>query len=149
MPYRPPLPRSSPPTPGECDLLRVSLSGAGLGIDPDLVLLNTEQRQYPRKGAEIPRRRSWTSQNKDIPPKPRGVSQVSDRDALEGKGPQGRPQRRLDGRLEEAAEAVGGGYCRLQMPLSPALGVRGTVAGHGLGALEGGQGTPPSFPLHP
>ena len=60
------------------------------------------------------------------------------RDALEGKGPQGRPQRRLGRRLEEVAEAVGGGYCRLQMPLKLALGVRGTVAGHRLGALERG-----------
>ena len=34
------------------------------------------------------------------------------------------------------AKAVGGGYCRLQMPLRLALGVRGTVAGHRLGALE-------------
>ena len=31
------------------------------------------------------------------------------RDALEGKG----PQRRLDRRLEEVAKAVGCGYCRL------------------------------------
>ena len=35
---------------------------------------------------------------------------------------------------------MGGGYCRLQMPLRLALGVRGTVAGHRLGALEGGGG---------
>ena len=61
------------------------------------------------------------------------------RDALEGKGPQRRPQRRLDRRLEEVAKAVGGGYCRLQMPSKPALGVRGTVAGRRLGALEGGR----------
>ena len=50
-------------------------------------------------------------------------------------------------------KAVGGGRCRLQMPLRPALAVRGTVAGHRLGALEGGgEGgrlpTPPSVPLH-
>ena len=51
-------------------------------------------------------------------------------DALEGKGPQRRPQQRLDRRLEAAAKAVGGGYCRLQMPLKRALSVRGTVAGH-------------------
>ena len=38
-------------------------------------------------------------------------------------------QRRLDRRLEGVAKAVGGGYCRLQMPLKLALGVRGTVAG--------------------
>ena len=57
------------------------------------------------------------------------------RDALEGLGTQRRPQKRLDRRLEEAAKAVGVGYCRLQMPLTLALGVRGTVAGHRLGAL--------------
>ena len=62
------------------------------------------------------------------------------RGALEGKGPQRRPKERLDGRLEEVAEAVGGGYCRLQMPLSLAPGVRETVAGHRLGALERGGG---------
>ena len=50
------------------------------------------------------------------------------------------PQRRLDRRLEEVAKAVGGGYCRLQMPLKLALGVRETVAGRRLGALEGGGG---------
>ena len=64
------------------------------------------------------------------------------RDALEGKGPQRRPQKRLDRRLGEVAQAVGGGYCRLQMPLSLALGVRKTVAGRRLGALEGGGGSP-------
>ena len=35
------------------------------------------------------------------------------RDALEGKGPQRRPQRPLDRRLEGVAKAVGGGYYRL------------------------------------
>ena len=51
-------------------------------------------------------------------------------------------------------EAVGGGcqsgwggYCPLQMPLKPALGIRKTVAGHRLGALEGGGYLP--LPLHP
>ena len=35
------------------------------------------------------------------------------REALEGKGPQRRPQRRFYRRLEEVAEAVGGSYkCR-------------------------------------
>ena len=60
------------------------------------------------------------------------------RDTLEGKGPRRRPQERLDRRLEGVVEAVGGSYCRLPMPLKLALGVRGTVAGHRLGALEGG-----------
>ena len=66
---------------------------------------------------------------------------------MEGKGPQRRFQKRLGRRLEEVAKAVGGGYRRLQMPLKLALGVRGTVAGHRLGALEGG-GYPsnPSLP---
>ena len=32
---------------------------------------------------------------------------------------------------------LGGGYCRLQMPSRLALGVRGTVAGHRLGAAVG------------
>ena len=70
----------------------------------------------------------------------RGWGQSGPRNALEGKAPQRRPQRRLDRRLEEVAKAVGGGYCRLQMPLKPALGVRGTVAGHRLAALEGEGG---------
>ena len=46
--------------------------------------------------------------------------------------------RRLPNRL-------GGGYCRLQMPLRLALGVRGTVSGHRLGALEWGGGVPHPF----
>ena len=33
------------------------------------------------------------------------------------------------------------------MPLKPAVGVRGTVAGHRVGALEGGGGVPP-LPMH-
>ena len=46
------------------------------------------------------------------------------------------------------AKAVRGGYCRLQMPLKPALAVRETEAGHRRGALEGGGGPPP-LPMHP
>ena len=57
----------------------------------------------------------------------------SRRDASEGNGSRRRPQRRLGRRLEEVAKAVGGGNCRLPMPLRLALGVRGTVAGHRLG----------------
>ena len=49
-----------------------------------------------------------------IPPPP-------PRDASEGNGPERRPQRRLGRRLEEVAEAVGGGYCRLRRPSKPAL----------------------------
>ena len=64
------------------------------------------------------------------------------RDALEGKGPQRRPLKRLGRQLEEVATAVGSSYCRLQMPLKLALGVRQTLAGHTLGALERG-GSPP------
>ena len=75
------------------------------------------------------------------------------RHALERKGPQRRPQRRLGRRLEGVAEAVGGGYCRLQMPLKLALGVRETVAEHRLGAQKGGgrgvQCTPGCAPPYP
>ena len=40
--------------------------------------------------------------------------------------------------MEEVAKAVGGGYCRLQMPLKPALGVRGASgSGHPGGRREG------------
>ena len=70
-------------------------------------------------------------------------------DALEGKWPQRWPQKRSDRRLEEVAKAVGGGYCRLQMPLKLALAVRRTVAGHRLGALERGGGGAPPLPMHP
>ena len=71
---------------------------------------------------------------------------IQPRDALEGKAPQRKPQKLLDKRLEEVAKAVAGGYCLLQMPLKLALGVRGTVAGHRLGALEGwGGDTSPPF----
>ena len=55
------------------------------------------------------------------------------RDALEGKAPRRRLQKPVDRRSEDVAKAVGGGYCRLQMPLRLALGVRETVTGHRLG----------------
>ena len=58
-------------------------------------------------------------------------------DALGGEGPQRKPQKQLDRRLEEAAKAVGGGYFRLQTPLKLAIAVRGTVVGRRLGALQG------------
>ena len=59
------------------------------------------------------------------------------RDVLEGKAPQRQPKKRLDRRLEEVSKAVGGGYCRLQMPLKLALVVKETVHGHRLGSHEG------------
>ena len=59
---------------------------------------------------------------------------------FEGKGPLRRPQKPLDSRLEEVAKAVGGCYCRLQMPFKLALAVRETVAEHRMGALDGGGG---------
>ena len=65
------------------------------------------------------------------------------RDALEEKGPRRQPQKRLDRRSEAVGKAVAGSFCRLQMPLKLALGVRETVAGHRLGALERGT-FPPS-----
>ena len=68
-------------------------------------------------------------------------------DALAGKGPQRRPQKRLGRRLEEVIKAVGGGYCRLRMPLKLALAASGAVAGHRLSALKGGL--PPPLPMHP
>ena len=49
----------------------------------------------------------------------------ADRETLEVKRPQRRLQRRLHRRLEEVAKAVGGGYCRLQMPLKLAFAVGG------------------------
>ena len=54
------------------------------------------------------------------------------RDAVEGKGPRRWPEAARP--LEEVAKAVVGGYCRLPMPLRVELAVRGTVAGHRLGA---------------
>ena len=69
------------------------------------------------------------------------------RGALEEKGPQRGPWNRLGRQLEEVATAVGGGYCRLQIPLRLALGVRETAAGHRLGALLGGAD--PLLPMHP
>ena len=51
---------------------------------------------------------------------------VAPNDAVDGKAPQGRPQKRLDRRLEEVSKAVVGGYCWLQMPLQLAFAVRET-----------------------
>ena len=47
--------------------------------------------------------------------------------------------------MDRQLDAVGGGgYCRLQMPSKLALAIGETVAGHRLGALEGGGGTTPT-----
>ena len=73
---------------------------------------------------------------------------VDPRIALEGQGPQRRPQKRVDRRLEAVAKAVGGGYCRLQMRLRLALAVREAVAGHRLGARAVGA-VPLPLPMHP
>ena len=67
---------------------------------------------------------------------------VPDRDALERKGIQRLPHKRLSRRLEEFATAVGGGYHRLQMPLRLALAVTEPVTGHRLGAPRGGTSPP-------
>ena len=47
-----------------------------------------------------------------------GIPPPRPSEASERKRPRKRPQQRLDRRLEEVARAVGGGYCRLQMPCS-------------------------------
>ena len=65
-------------------------------------------------------------------------------DAIESKEPQRRPQKRLDRGLEDVAKAVGGGYCRLQMPLKLALAVWGRVAGRWAPWRGGGGHPPPS-----
>ena len=63
--------------------------------------------------------------------------------AVSREGTHRRPQKRLARRLEEIAKAVGGGYCRLQMPLGLARTVRETVVGRRLSAPEGGLYLPP------
>ena len=69
------------------------------------------------------------------------------RDALEGKGPQRPPQRRLDRRLEEVAKAVGGRLLSVTNASDVGVCRQKTVAGHTLGALEGGGGYLPPPPL--
>ena len=61
-----------------------------------------------------------------------------------------RPQKRLDRRLEEVTKAIGGGYCRLQMPffLSWHLPSGRQGLGVGWGHWRGGGGPPP-LPMHP
>ena len=98
--------------------------------DAVVVPLRTADRASPVRSGDM-----WRGCNR-----PQARCRPHPRDGLEGKGPQRRPQKRLGRRLEEVAEAVGGGYRRLQMPLKLTLAVRVTVAGRRLGALEGGGG---------
>ena len=122
-------PRASPPTPGQSDRSRQQRRASGrLCVARGL----STPSPLPQVHPVHPEAPLASSLNLESHP-PRG--------ALERKVPQRGPQRRLDRRLEAVAKAVGGGYCRLQMPLKPALAVRGTVAGHKLGALEEGGGT--------
>ena len=108
------------------------------GADPDHIQPSTGPWGAPHwaASAHLKERAGVCHQVLPLPcPTP---SAPQTRNALEGRGPQRRPQRRLGRRLEEVAKAVGGGYCRLQMPSRLALAVRGTVAGHRLDALEEG-----------
>ena len=61
-----------------------------------------------------------------------------------GRHLRGGPRSDWIGGWRGSPKRLGGGYCRLQMPLSPALGVGGdTAAGHRLGAGRGGGSPPP------
>ena len=99
-------------------------------------------RRHTRE--HVPARRRHTQNH----PPPARRRNLDPRIALEGNGPQRRPQKRLDRRLEEAAKAVGGGYCQLQTPLRLSFGVRETVAGHMLSARKG-EGYLHLLPMHP
>ena len=68
----------------------------------------------------------------DAMPVPSGgaVPRAQRHGCIKREGTSEAPQKRLDRQLEVVAKAVGGGYCRLQMPLKLALAVRETVAGH-------------------
>ena len=62
---------------------------------------------------------------------------------------EGTPEVALDRRLKEVAKSVGGGYRRFQNSLSLALAASGTVTGHRLGALGGGEYLTPPFQCIP
>ena len=102
--------------------------------------------QWDGRGCNCERwdRCSALTQNIPLPPTQTPLSTHGGfpRDASEGVGPERRPQRRVGRRLEEVAKTVGGGYCRLQMPLKLAFGVRETVAGHRRGTWGEGGGLP-------
>ena len=59
------------------------------------------------------------------------------RDALEGKGPQRRPQKRLDRRLEEVAKAIGGRVLSVTNAIEAGTCHRRHSGWDWLGALEG------------
>ena len=80
-------------------------------------------------------RKVWGEGPESPPPNPHGC--------IRREGTSEGPQRRVDRRLEEGAKAVGGGYCRLQMPLKLALAVRGQWLGVGWVPSTEGGGTPP------
>ena len=107
-----------------------SHSSPPLGLNPPPSKMGLGQFWAPGIPREI-----WLGGGPLTPPPPR--------DASEGKGPQRRPQKQLYQQLEAVAKAVGGGYCRLEMPLKLALAVSWTVAGHRPGALKVGT-SPPS-----
>ena len=115
--------------------------GPGTGSAPHALGTPGTRRRWPRPPHRLAHTEGCisTADNRrrrgGYPPPP-----PPPRDALEGKGRQRRPQQRSGRRLEEVAKAVEAGYSRLQMPLKLALGVRVTVAGHRLSALEGGGG---------
>ena len=128
-------------------LLLAQLLHSHQGVVVELVLGTGMQTRRTRGTGSQPRESKQPGIAGDGGRTPGGpLSPDSPRDAW--KGPQRRPQRPVGRRLEEVVKAVGGGYCRLQMPLRPALAISETGAGHGLGALEGGGGPPP-LPLHP
>ena len=62
------------------------------------------------------------------------------RDVLDGQGPWRRLRTPSGRRLEASTKAVGGGHCRLQMPLGLAVVVRARAAWHRLGPWSGGGG---------
>ena len=158
-PHFPIIPRTSDRTTGPVG--GVGKRGEGPCVEPT-VPCRSGGRWPGQSGVGVRAERRWDGRRLPLrfsaegeAPRPSGgpVPHTGGRgvvgDALEGKGPRRPPQKRLDRRLEEVDTAVGGGWCRLPMPLKLALGTRATVAGHRLGALEGGGGYLLPLPMHP